>query len=214
MQGEVAEVFDAAPDDVTVGLGAGLVLPQLAAGRFEAVTAEVRGLGFGEIGADLELRLEGVPVDRSRPIEDVSGALSVPADSLAPLVAEITGFPVETVGTADGRITVGTTLDLGPLGSLPTSIELEPSASSSSIILRPTAILAGGTRVAVDDIRSIPLVGEAVAPLVAGGEFCVADRIPAALALTAFRVDGSELRVEFSGTQVALSDLRTRGTCA
>jgi hypothetical protein len=91
---------------------------------------------------------------------------------------------------------------------------LVPSVTDlGQVVFTPGAATAAGAPVSVEELVGGPL-GPVAAPLLASQPLCVAQNLPASLAVSNAQVEGDHFVVTASGTDVTLSSLGTKGTCA
>jgi len=210
----LADGFHVEPDAVNVDLGGDLALIQLVNQSFAKVTADVRGADLGDASGDVHVTITGLPLDRSLPVGALGATVTIPQDSIAALVTDTTSLVPESVTIAPGVVTVAATLDLGIVGQFPVSVDLSPSAGPGSISLAPVALEINGTSVPAADIRSLPILGEFIAPMIASREYCIADRIPQGLTVDRLEATDGALVVDLSGTGVVVDETLGRaGVC-
>ncbi len=210
----IAAALRVPPGDVSVDLGGDLALVQLINGHLESVTVTAAGVEIAGAVGDARIELHGLPVDRSLPAGSVDAQLDFGAEALGGLIAELTGLEPGTVGFADRDVRFDTVLDLGLLGEFPAVVEMRPSAGPATISFAPIALEINGNRVPASDIRSLPVLGEFIAPSISSREYCVADQFPMDLFVSRFAVTDDGAALTLRGTDVVVDETLSRpGLC-
>ncbi|MER7798002.1 DUF2993 domain-containing protein [Microbacterium sp. NPDC096154] len=209
-----AELGLPAGHPMDVGLGGGLLVPQLIAGRLDdlRIASDDVPLPSGEgVTADAEVRLNGVPL-RDGATSGAGGAeLRFDRDDLEVMLGSA-GLPpaLEGAELALAEPDVVLSHDVPLLGaSIPIEISLAPGAADGDLTFEPTGASVGGAALSLDQLAA--MAGTEVGPV----PVCLADRLPAGLTLTDVAVDGQELVASLDIAPGTLGDpaLLEPGTC-
>jgi hypothetical protein len=207
----VAGAVGGDPAETEVDLGAGLILPQLLAGRLDdvrvATSAELGGLA-----ADLVIRAGGVPLEAGGEVRRLDVEASIPAASIE-TIADQLGEPLSGASVAlDGDAIVASgEVDVLSI-AVPLQLGLVPSAVDGAISLEPVSARVDSVDVPLAELREGPLSGLAER-ILAPREVCIADRMPAAFSLDSAEVRGDALVLGLSGDGATLASGAPTGTC-
>lgn len=205
---------DGATGDVDVSIGGVSVIAQYLAGSFDRVELDAPKFAIGGVPAAVRIVAAGVPVDRTKPVRDVTGTVDLGEASVNALLA---AGGTTTDSTTDAELTLGTG-EVSYSGTFPLfDFELgyeataTPSASADSLLFTPTAAeLTSGFGV-LDLSRAIPLIlGQD--PL----SICVAQYLPDGVTLTGVDVtpDRARVKLESSTLMLTRQSLTTLGSCS
>ncbi|MET0907878.1 MAG: hypothetical protein ABWZ99_00290, partial [Ilumatobacteraceae bacterium] len=120
---------------------------------------------------------------------------------------------LDTITLGDGVIDVGATVNALFL-SVPVSASVAPSVSDGQLVFTPESVTVNGNVVSIADLLSGPLASVA-SGFLGAQSFCVAQYLPAAIALDGVTVTPDDLVLDFAGENVVLggSGLSAKGTC-
>ncbi|WP_159618232.1 DUF2993 domain-containing protein [Ruania rhizosphaerae] len=193
------ELSTAFPDaeHLEVSIAGALFLPQVITGSLSTVELSADGIRYEGLDvANVEVLAQGVDVGEPRTVEELTVSATVP------------GTTVQAAVAASGRVPEGVTIEItgGDLVAsatvlgVPLEATLQPVVSDGELQLEPQTFSLGGLEV---DADAIP--GDLLGDL--GSLQVPADALPDALTLTSAEVIGDEVRLEVTGSQVALDDL-------
>lgn len=197
------------PIDVEVD---GILLPQLLTGTLDQVRIASQDVAVGPVGGDVRVEAQGVPIRGDAAAEGGTAVVRMTPEQLRTLLATIDGFPAETVGFSAPNVTASGEVEL--LGAtIPVGVAFEPSVAEGDIVLTPAEGTIGDASVTADQLRG-QLFG-LLDPLLEDRRLCIAEYLPAALALQAIEVTGEELVADFDIDGGILADpaLREPGSC-
>ncbi len=213
---QVVQVLDLpANAEVGVDLGPGSLIVQAIAGKIDTVTVDVPQLSLGDITASAILMASGVPLDSTQPVDTLRVVASVSQANVNKLAGYLSASELKDITLANGVITVQTEFNILGLLVLPVTVDLEPSEVNGGISFDPKTITVAGAEISVEDLRNSPQFSGLAGDLLASRDFCVADQLPEALAITDVRVVESNLVISLNGDGIALGDraLTQVGTC-
>ncbi|MFF8188467.1 DUF2993 domain-containing protein [Microbacterium sp. NPDC016588] len=190
----------------------GIVLPQLLKGRLDQVAVSADDVALGPLNGDVRVDLQDVPVAGDAPAAGGSASVRLDPDQLRTLLAQIPGFPADTVGTAAPDVTLTTQFSVFGV-PIPVGISATPGAADGDLTLTPSSFDLGGNRLDADALRG-QLGGVADAALKTWS-LCIADRLPAGLQLDSVSVQGEDVVATFAIDGRLLNDpaLQQNGTC-
>jgi hypothetical protein len=195
--------------DIEVSIGGQSVIAQYLTGRFQHIDLRAPRLEVNGAEAFVHIVASDVPVDMSKPVGDVRGAIEIGQASLNTLVTAA-GAPADSaVELGEGTVAyTGSLTVLGlPLGYRATA---QPEASADSIALKPiSAELTTG----IGSLNLTPVVEHLLNgdPLT----ICVAEYIPAGVNLTGVNVHPDRVRFTLHAPDLKLdsASLNARGSC-
>ncbi|SEE68673.1 LmeA family phospholipid-binding protein [Ruania alba] len=174
-----------------------LFLPQLLSGSLNTVELTADGVRYDGLDVtDVQVLAHGVDVAEPRTVDEVTVIGTVPGATVRAAVAASGRLPEEvTVDVADGAV-VATATVLG----VPLEATLQPVVSDGELRLEPQTFTLGGLEV---DATAVPdgLLGDL------GTLEVPLDALPDSLTLTSAEVLGDGVRLEVTGTDIALSSL-------
>ncbi|MGN7968520.1 LmeA family phospholipid-binding protein [Microbacterium sp. 22296] len=201
------------PDDQDVDVQvAGLVLPQVIAGRLDEVAVASDDVTLGPITGDVRVDLRGVPVSAGSAAEGGVASVRLDQEQLRTLLAQLPDLPAGTVEVAAPDVTFETTLTLFGIG-IPVGVTATPGAAEGDLTITPTGFQVAGNAIDTDTLRG--QFGGVADTLVQTRSLCIADRLPAGLTLTSATVQGQDLVATFDIAGAIISDpaLQADGTC-
>lgn len=211
----IVEVLKLEPgSDVDVDLGSGSVLLQAARGALDEVNVGVDTITFGDISGAATITATQVPLDSSKPVDQLDIEVTVNEENVTKLSGFLSGIDLTSIELKDELIRISTEFSFLFI-ELPVSVDLQPSANEGGIRFEPVTILLGDDEVSVADLRASPQFRALAGDLLDARDFCVAGYLPQALTLDSVDVVGDTLVVGIDGDGTALSDpaLGTLGTC-
>lgn len=197
---------------VDVRLGGGSVLVQGLIGRLALVEVQIDGVAFGELVGDLSVMVTNTPIDASQPTESVQAVYEVAESDVAALGGFLSGTPVNDVRLDEREIQFQTAFSFFGV-DFAVGLGVTPSVQDGRLAFTPSSVVLNDERIDATDL--LQQFGQIVEPLLASQQFCVAQYLPADLALTAVQVGDEQLTVVFGATNVALAGagFSTLGTC-
>lgn len=197
--------------DVTIS---GAVLPQLIGGGLDDVTVASDDVTLGTLTGDVSVHAEGIRLGGTTPTAAAATAtVSLDGAQLQALLASVPAIPADTVRLAAPDITMSTSISV--LGiSIPIGVTLAPSAADGDLVLTPASLQVAGNAMSADDLRN--RFGAVADGILGGYEVCIAQYLPAGLALTDISVQSERLVADFTIDPAIVSDaaLQAKGTCA
>lgn len=200
-----------ADQDVDVELG-GVVLPQLMAGHLDDVTITSDDVTLGPITGDVRVEMRGVPLSSGTAAAGGTASVRLDQDQLRTLLAQIPGFPSGTVQMAAPDLTFTNELSVFGVG-IPVGVSVTPGAANGDLTLTPAGFELGGNSIDADTLRA--QFGGVADAVLGTQSLCIADRLPAALALDSATVQGQNLVAAFAIDGGVLNDpaLQRDGSC-
>jgi hypothetical protein len=195
---------------IDVGLS-GIVLAQLVAGRLDEVRLSSADVPLAGVTVDADVELTGVPVRDGVSAGPGTGQLRFDVDALGQLLAN-SELPELIAGArvALAEPDVVLSKDFAVLGAqIPIELAVTPGAADGGLTLEPSRARVGDLDVALDQLAAV--IGMSADPVAV----CLADRLPAGIALTGVAVDGEHLVADASIAARMLTDpaLQDPGTC-
>lgn len=192
----------------------GAVLPQLISGTIDQITVSAADVTVGPITGDVSVTALGVPIRADAAARGGTATVHLDQDQLRVLLAEIDGFPTDSVGLASPDVTMSTELSLFGV-AVPIGVALTPGATDGQLTLTPAAFQVGGAEATADEIRR--QFGGVADAVLREWSLCIADDLPAALTLTGVDVAPSNTLVatfDVNGAVVVDHSLLQNGACA
>ena len=208
----IKQVFGS-ESDVQVDFGQGSVILQALGGSIDAVTVDADTVTLGPSTGRIHVVANGVPLSADGTVRALAAELYFDAAGVSSLVASSSGAVATT--QLDGEHIVVTTESAVAGQIVPIVVTLSPSAADGRLGFSVEALTVNGAAVDVETARS-GAYGAEVAVLVQGQSVCVAEYLPASLALDSATVVGDRLVLGFVGSNLALAGggLTTKGACA
>ncbi|WP_210479086.1 DUF2993 domain-containing protein [Naasia sp. SYSU D00948] len=198
---------DGVTGDVAVRLGGGLLLPQYLGGRMRDVRLTSEDLVVGGIPVRGTLRLEGAPLDPTRPVDRATGTVVLRERAVDALL-EQQGYLGDT-RLGDGVVEYSDTTSV--LGvDLDYTVTARPSLAGGRLDLVPQSARVSKGPFDLDARRLLDLVAPD------GISICLAALVPDTVTLDSLEVREGIATVDFSGDDVVLTQeaLARTGSCA
>lgn len=198
---------------VDVDFGSGLLLLQAIGGSVDHVTVTASDIAFAGASGDIVLTASGVPLNVQGTVASLGATVSIDESSVQALVPAAGGSGA-TVGFEKDQLVATRQMDF--LGqSVPVVVVFVPSAADGRLTLGPVSMTVNGEDVSMDEVRAGAYGPEAAAVLTSPS-VCVAELLPASLALSGAAIARDRLVLTFSGSQVSLSGggFTSKGVCA
>jgi hypothetical protein len=211
----IIEVLKLDPaSEVDVDLGGGSVLLQAARGALDEVNVQAEQVTFGDITGSARITATTVPLDSSKPVDQLGIVVTVSEANVQKLSSFMSGIDLKSIELKDELIRITTEFNLF-LFVIPVSLDLEPSAKDGGISFDPVTVILGEEEISVEDLRRSAEFRALAGDLLNSRDFCVAGYLPRALTIDDVDVVGSNLVISIEGDGTALSDpaLSALGTC-
>jgi hypothetical protein len=202
---------------MSVEIAPGSVLLQALGGSLDSIDVSIDDATIGGLTGDAHLTATRVPLDSSQPLDELEVTVSVGPDAVESLLTDYAGLDVSSVELADGRVTIGSAVNVFGL-AVPLGLTLRPSVDAGDLVLMPSAVSVNDTEVDLDDLSSTP-IGPLVSTIAAPQTICLASRLPSVVTLTDIAVTGSGSAARLSvtaradGIVLAATDFATVGSC-
>lgn len=205
-----ANLPEGATGDVDVTIGGASVIAQYLAGSFDRVELDAPTFALDGVPAAVHVVASGVPVDRTKPVRDVTGTVDLGQESLNTLLAA-------GGETGDAELTLGTG-EVSYSGTFPVfgfeigyEATATPSTSADSLLFTPTGADL------TSDAGSVDVSG--VIPLILGQEplsICIAQYLPDGVTLAGVDVTPERARIKLESSTLMLTrqSLTTLGSCS
>ncbi|MET0296037.1 MAG: DUF2993 domain-containing protein [Microbacterium sp.] len=189
----------------------GAILPQLIGGSLDEIRISSDDIAVGTFEGDIVVEATDVPI-RGGEIGAGTAVVRLDEEQLRQLMTSVDSFPSESLGIAEPDVTAS--IELSVFGvAVPVGVSLTPSAAEGDLVLSPASIQVAGADVTADELRrQFGILSNAV---LRDWPVCIAQNLPAGLALEDVEVDGDEVVARFSVAPTILSDpaMREKGTC-
>lgn len=211
-RGEIGRAIGLDPAQVDVEVHGWSALWQLGTGRWELITGRADDATVAGVPADLQMSIEGLPTNEVDAISKVELVAVLGEDAIETLVAQNSGFDVDTVALAPPLLELTSTPNV--LGfEVPVVLGVGLAAADHGIDVTVETLNVSGVEVDLDAASQYlgPLATQFLAP----HSVCLADALPTALSIESVRVGSEGARITVIGTDVAVADLGAgTGTCA
>lgn len=210
VRGIVIEQLDLPADqqlDVEAG---GILLPQLLGGRLDELHLSSESVTIGGLTGAADVTATGVPL-RGGDLTEVNGTVRIGEDQFTALVAA-SDLPIDDVAFAEPDVTASGSVPV--LGmAIPVALTVTPDADAGDLLLTPVVLKIAG--VALNAAEIADRFGDAAVQLTQSQRICIADQLPAGVAVTGLSIDGSAAVIEFDvdGAIVTDETLQADGVC-
>lgn len=188
----------------------GILLPQLIAGRLDALHLSTEDITLGGVTGEVSVTASGVPLNGAD-LGAANGTVRVNEDQFMPLL-ESSDLPIDSVTLEEPNLTASASITV--LGfPVPVSLTLTPAADAGELLLTPvSATIAGAT---LDAAEIADRFGDLAAQFTQTQRICIADQLPAGLTLTGLEIDGSTavVDIDVDGAIVSDATLQANGVC-
>lgn len=190
----------------------GFVIPQLLGGALDELTIASDDVEVGEFAGDVSVTAQDVPITGGA-MGGATATVTLDEEQLRGLLSPVEGFPADTLGIDASAVTMTMQLQLFGVG-VPVGVALTPSAVDGDIVLTPASLQLAGAQVGADELRD--QFGQVADLVLRDWTVCVAQYLPAGVALADVAVDGEVLVADFDIDGRIMTDpaLRATGTCA
>jgi hypothetical protein len=190
----------------SVRIGGFSFLAQYLLGRLDRVEVDAPALSISGATVRATLVATGVPVDRSKPVEKLTGSFVLDQTAVNTLIKKVPHSSTLTLGQG----TVSSQGELKVLGApVKYTLDLEPRIDGGYLVFTPTKATVSTGSGSIDGTTLLGNLQKYAIPV------CVAHYLPANVSMTQVKVTRSELRIDVAGASIALSvaALSTTGTC-
>lgn len=188
----------------------GVLLPQLLAGSLDQLQLSSDDITIGGVNGAAEVTATRVPL-RGGALGSADGTVAIDQSQFATLL-EASDLPITEITLDAPDVTVHG--DIPVLGrGIPVALTMTPGAAEGDLILTPVAAEVAGNE--IDLRRLATLLGDTGAALAGPHRVCIADQLPAGIALTGLRVEGTEVVADIAADgRIAVDEsLLEPGTC-
>jgi hypothetical protein len=210
VRGLVIEQLDLPSDQQLDVQADGILLPQLIAGRLDALRLSTDAVTLEGVTGAVDVTATGVPL-RGGDLGGAEGTIRIDQGQFTALLAT-TDLPVETVEFAQPNATLSGTIAVFGI-QVPLSLTLTPGVVEGDLELTPVGISVGGAEIDVSEVGAdLGSLGE---NLTQPRRICIADQLPAGLTLTGLEIVGDEavIDVDVDGAIATDPALLEKGVC-
>lgn len=193
--------------DVSAG---GILIPQLLAGSLDELRLSTDAVTVQGLTGAADITARDVPL-RGGDLTAASGTVRLGADQFIGLLAD-SELPVEAVTLAGDDATLSGSVSVFGF-PIPVDLTVTPSADAGELLLTPVSIAVGGAILEAEQVEArLGSVGER---LTRTQPLCVADQLPAGVALSGLAVEDDVVVADFDVDSAILTDeaLQANGTC-
>lgn len=201
-------------EGVEVDLGSGSLIAQAVGGGLDGVRITADEVPIGAASAEVVLTATGVPLDPGGSISTLAATVVLDEDALLALSSGLTDAPVASVDLVDGSLVLATTT--AALGAeVPATVTLVPAVGEGVVAFTVSAMTVNGAPVDVAAAQA-GAYGPGAAAAATPRALCVAEFLPASLALKEVTVAGDTLVLGLRGANVPITGggLSSKGGCA
>ncbi|WP_447912559.1 LmeA family phospholipid-binding protein [Microbacterium phyllosphaerae] len=188
----------------------GILIPQLIGGTLDTLHLSTDSVTLQGITGAVDVTATGVPL-RGGDLSGATGTIRIDESQFTTLLAG-TDLPVDTVTLDAPNATVAGTVSV--LGiAIPVSVTVTPGIAEGDLELTPVGLTIGGLEVDADQVGSS--LGSLGDRLTETQRVCIADQLPAGIALTGLEIDGTEavIDVDVDGAIATDASLLDKGVC-
>lgn len=200
------------PSDQQLDVDAsGILLPQLIGGRLDSLRLSTDSVTIEGITGAADVTASGVPLSGGD-LGGVTGTISIDETQFASLLAD-SDLPIDAVAFNAPDVTVSGNVQALAL-SIPVSLTVTPGVADGDLQLTPQSISLGGLVVDADQVKAT--LGSIGTDLARTQTICIADRLPAGVAVTGLEVQGAKavIYINVNGAIVTDAGLQQRGACS
>lgn len=198
--------------EVDVDFGGGFLILQALGGSVDHLTITASDVAIAGASGDIVLTASGVPLNIEGTVDSLGARVSIDESSVQALLPAVTGAG-GTIAFESNQLVVTTQAEFFGQ-TAPVVVVLVPSAANGQVSFEPVSMTVDGDDVSVDDVRA-GAYGPGPAAMLTPPSVCVAELLPASLALSSASIEGDALVLVFAGSQVSLAGggLTTKGAC-
>lgn len=198
--------------DLDVEISGFSMLVQLVSGSLDRVDVSTDEVTFGDLTGPVTVVARGVPIDQSKPVEDLRLRFGASEKSLTSISQNLSGLPITSVAIDGDEIDISAELQVFFV-TLPLGVGLQPKAVGGQIAFTPTSISVADADFDAADLRS--RFGAIADTALATQNLCIAQYVPAVLVLQDVTLDDPRMVLTFEAKNVLLDEatLGATGTC-
>jgi len=203
-------VSDASSIDVDIP---GILLVQLVRGTIDEATVSAPDLRIDDLSGSVAVTVRDLAFRGDPTISGGAASVTLDAAQLQALLGTVDGFPADAVGLADPDVTASTEVRVFG-AAIPIGIGLRPGAAAGDLVLTPDSLTLADAEVSADELRD--RLGGLADGVLREWQVCIAQYLPAPLALADVAVTGDRLVAGFDIAATTLTEeaLQAKGTCS
>ena len=187
----------------------GQILPQLIAGRLDAIALSSDEVALGPLTGAVRVQGTGVPIRGEGAAESASATLVLDEEQVRALLATVDGIPAATVTLDAPAVRFETELQV--IVAVPVGVSLVPSASGGDLVLTPTTLRVAGAEIPAQAL--VDQFGGIARTVVRDWNVCVAQYLPAGVVLSSVDGEHVDAHAAIDGRLVADAALQATGSC-
>jgi hypothetical protein len=210
VRGIVIEQLDLPADQQLDVDASGILIPQLISGRLDSLHLSTDAVTLEGITGAVDVTATGIPLQGGE-LAGADGTIRIDESQFTTLLAS-SDLPVDSVSFDAPDATVAGSVNVLGL-AVPISLTLTPGVAEGDVELTPVRLTVGGLAVDASQVgSSLGSVGER---LTEPQRICIADQLPAGLALTGLAIEGSEAVIDIDVNGAIATDpaLLEKGVC-
>jgi hypothetical protein len=197
---------------VSIDLGAGSMLAQLARGSIDAAEADLDDVPLGELTGDVHVSATGLPLKENQPVTTLRAGVTVDEENVQKLRDYIADLELDSIALGDGVVDVETKFALFGL-TVPVKATVVPSVDGGAVLFTPESVEVNGVTLPLEAVLDSRFGGVAES-LVPTQSFCVAELLPEAMRLTGVDVTPRAFTLDVTGDGAVLGKgLERLGSC-
>ena len=209
-RGIVIEQLDLPADQQLDVDASGILIPQLISGRLDSLHLSTDAVTLEGITGAVDVTATGIPLQGGE-LAGADGTIRIDESQFTTLLAS-SDLPVDSVSFDAPDATVAGSVNVLGL-AVPISLTLTPGVAEGDVELTPVRLTVGGLAIDASQVgSSLGSVGER---LTEPQRICIADQLPAGLALTGLAIEGSEAVIDIDVNGAIATDpaLLEKGVC-
>ncbi|SJN31607.1 hypothetical protein FM104_07520 [Microbacterium esteraromaticum] len=194
--------------DVTAS---GILLPQLITGTLDELQLSSDEVTIGGITGSADVVATEVPIHGGA-LGSAEGTITIDQSQFASLL-DAADLPISEITLQEPNVVAQGGIPL--FGQeIPLGLTVTPGAQDGDLLLTPVSVTIGGKEIDLQNL--VGLLGDAGSDLSGPQRVCIADRLPAGIALTGLRVEGAKIVADISADGDIAVDpkLLENGTCS
>ena len=190
---------------------AGILLPQLIAGRLDELRITSQNVTIGGVTGSADVTATGVPLGGGD-LGAANGTVRIDQQQLTSLLSA-SELPIEEVTLQEPDLVLAGTLEVLSL-QIPASVTVTPGAEDGELVLTVVSVSVGDGQLDLSSVTG--WLEDTSAQLSGPHRSCIADRLPAGLTLTGVAIDGDEavIDIDVDGAIATDPTLVENGTCS
>ena len=190
---------------------AGIVLPQLIAGRLDELHLSSPSVTLGGVTGSVDATATGVPV-RGGDLDTAVGTIRIDQEQLTELLSA-SELPIDDVTLQEPDVVLSADVEVLTL-QIPIGLTLTPGVEDGDLLFSVVSLSVGDGSIDLGKVTG--WLEDTNADLSGPHRICIADQLPAGLTLTGLRIDGNEavIDVDVDGRIATDEKLLKNGTCS